>query len=237
MTGRITPRINGKQTIAYALCLIWAYLTGLFVLETMMAAPALLNIFIGLWWTVFIYFYVILTQDSKALFGRAAAAICINLIAGIHLCIALGVLSDVYLSLGQYYERHASVSKALRYYELGLKKKPKKQAASYLQYRAALLKHKIGEREKAENGFHPVTTKYTVNEQLVKQSNHFLYNDHDQKVTTKHENCNGRAGFRPRHSPPKAEEIRGGDGTPPYRSFHTKSNPRPGSLRPEEGQV
>jgi tetratricopeptide (TPR) repeat protein len=193
--GRFKPRITAGQIFLYGLGLIWAHYTWLFALEGAIAIPgfqagaatgggweALMlsfsssNFLIGFWWSVFLLFFIITPPGIFEKLARAVQVIGINLTAAITLSITFGYPADTFLALGQYFEREALTAKALWCYEHGLKKEPGDQIASYLQYQVALLYHKLGNRDKAKQGFRRVVAKYTWNEELVKKANHFLDN-------------------------------------------------------------
>jgi Peptidase_C39 like family len=193
--GRFRPHISAEQVILYAWSLVWAHLTWVAAVEVLIAipgfqagaatgagwqavmAPLILGSFlIGTWWPVFLLFFMISPPTRRARLARAGLVVGINIAAGATLSISLGHTSDVFLALGRHFERTASPSQALRSYELGLRKQPNEQVASYLQYRVALLSHKLGQPQKAERGFRRVVAKYTANEALVKNANQFLEN-------------------------------------------------------------
>ena len=195
LMGRFKPRITAGQMIFYGLALAWSYFTWLMAIESTIAIPGFQagaatgggweaiitpyysgNLLIGIWWSVFLLFFVISPSGISAKWARVLQVAGINLAAGITLSITFGYPADMYLSLGRYFERTALTEKALWYYERGLEKKPKAQVASYLQYRVALLNHRLGDREKAIHGFRRVVAKYTANKTLVKKANRFLDN-------------------------------------------------------------
>jgi hypothetical protein len=195
LMGRFKPRITAGQMIFYGLALVWTYFTWLMAIESTVAIPGFQagaateggweaiiapyysgNLLIGIWWSVFLLFFIISPSGISAKWARVLQVAGINLAAGITLSITFGYTADMYLSLGRYFERTALTEKALWYYEHGLKKKPKAQVASYLQYRVALLNHRLGDREKAIHGFRRVVAKYTANKILVKKANRFLDN-------------------------------------------------------------
>lgn len=191
--GRIKPRITPGQMIIYGLLLVLVYYIWLMALEVTIAIPGfqaraatgrgwgavitpifLGNILIGFWWPVFLLYFVVSTPGKLGKLGRVFQVIGISLAAGITFSISFGYCADIFLASGRYYEREALTEKALWCYEHGLKKEPKDRIASYLQYRVALLNHKLGNQDKAKHGFRRVVAKYTRNKELVKKSNRFL---------------------------------------------------------------
>jgi tetratricopeptide (TPR) repeat protein len=109
----------------------------------------------------------------------------VNLCAAVALAIMLGYPADLFLALGRHQERKAHISQALWCYQEGLTKAPSGQIASYLQYRAALIHHKLGHRDKARDGFRRVVTKYNQRQELAQQADRFLDN-------LQHAGTNGR---------------------------------------------
>lgn len=195
MIGRNHPRINPGQMITYGFALLWTYLTWLFLLEILIAIPGfqadaatgrglgammalntLINFLIGFWWVVFLLFYMMSPAGRLARLSRAVQVLGINLAVGLTLSISFGYSADAFLALGRHFERKACVATALRFYELGLKKEPEARIASYLQYRVALLNHRLRNGKKAKQGFKRVVSKYTGNPELVKKANRFLDN-------------------------------------------------------------
>jgi hypothetical protein len=193
--GRSKPQITPGQVIIYGLGLIWAYLTWSFALEIFIAIPGfqagaatgfgwqslisptlLGNLLVGIWWTVFLMFYIFSPTANLNKLGRAAQVVGINLAAGLTLSICFGYSSDMFLAMGRHLEREALTAKAMKCYELGLKKEPQPWIASYLQYRVALANHRLGNRDKAIHGFRRVVAKYTTNMELVTKANKFLDN-------------------------------------------------------------
>lgn len=191
--GRIKPRITTGQMIIYGLVLVVAYFTWLMALEITTSIPGfqagaatgkgwtslitpffLGNILIGFWWPVFLLFFIVSPPGKLGKMGRVAQVVGINLAAGITFSITFGYSADMFLASGRYFERGAFTGKALWCYEQGLRKEPEDWTASYLQYRAALLNHKLGNTNKAKRGFRRVVSKYTQNKELVKKANRFL---------------------------------------------------------------
>jgi hypothetical protein len=191
--GRFKPRITAAQLILYGLGLAWAHHTWLMAIEGAIAIPAfqagaatgagweviiapffLLGLFIGFWWSVFLLFFIISAPDKLGKLNRAVQVAGINVAVGITLSISFGYPAEMFLALGRHFERGAFTTKALYCYERGLTKEPKHKIASYLQYRVALLNHKLGNQDKAKQGFRRVVAKYTSKEELVRKANHFL---------------------------------------------------------------
>jgi len=193
--GRAKPGIRPGQIILYGFGLLWAYLTWLFALEIFIAIPGfqagaatgfgwealmspnlLGHLMVGFWWSVFLLFYMFTPQAASKRLGRAAQLLGINLAAGLTLSICFGYSADMFLAMGRHLEREAMTDKAVKFYEIGLKKEPQPQIASYLQYRVALASHRLGAREKAIRGFRKVVAKYTANTELVTKASRFLDN-------------------------------------------------------------
>ena len=193
LVGRFRPRISAGQIFLYGLGLIWAYITWSFALEIFIAIPGfqagaatglgwkslvsptlLANLLVGFWWAVFLMFYIFAPASGLKKLGRAAQITGINLTAGLTLAICFGYSADMFLAMGRHFEREALTDKAMMSYELGLKKEPEAKVASYLQYHVALANHRLGNRDKAMQGFRRVVAKYTANRALVTKSNKFL---------------------------------------------------------------
>ncbi len=191
--GRFYPRAGAGQLILCGLGLIWAHLTWLAAVEGMIAVPGFQagaatgqgwdsvmaplffgHFLVGTWWPIFLLFFMIAPEGRVARLKRAALVVGMNLAAGVVLTVSLGHTVNVFLALGRYLERRAYTAPALRCYELGLRKEPSEQVASYLQFQAALLSHKLGNREQAERGFGRVVAKYTADQELVKRADRFL---------------------------------------------------------------
>lgn len=193
--GRAKSGIAPGQIIFFGFGLVWAYLTWSFALEIFIAVPGfqagaatgsgwqslisptlLSHALVGFWWPVFLLFYMFTPRTGLKKFGRAAQLVGINLAAGLTLSICSGYSADMFLAMGRYLEREALTGKAMKFYEIGLKKQPQPWIASYLQYRVALANHRLGAREKAIHGFRKVVAKYTANNKLVTKANRFLDN-------------------------------------------------------------
>ncbi|MFH0926360.1 MAG: C39 family peptidase [bacterium] len=193
--GKFKPQLTIKQMVFYLLALLWAYFTWMVAQEIMIAIPGFQagaatnqgwralttplifsNLLIGFWWPVFLLYYIASGQSNFEKLKHLVQVIGINLLAGITLSITLGYPADAFLGLGRYFERTADPTKALWCYEHGLRKKPKDLVSSYLQFRVALLNHKLGNQTKAIQGFRRVVAKYTSNGELVRKANQFLDN-------------------------------------------------------------
>jgi len=191
--GRFRPGLTAAQAILYALFLVWAHHTWMLGMDTAISMPAFqahsatlggwrslvvplffLQLFIGCWWTVFLLFFTISPSRLSLKFLRAGFVLGMNLTAAITISIMFGYSADLLLGMGEHFERTGRTSLALWCYERGLDKEPKEQVASYLQYRAALSSHRLGQEEKARAGLNRVVAKFTGNEELVKKANRFL---------------------------------------------------------------
>jgi MFS family permease len=195
LLGRFRPRATGGQTVLFGLLLIWTHLGWVAAVEALVAIPifqagaatgrgwqavitplTLGHFLVGTWWAVLLLFFVIAPPGRAARLKRAGLVLGMNVAAAVTLVLSFGYVPEVFLAVGRSLERGAHVGAALRSYELGLDKQPEEQVASWLQYRVALLYHKRGEREKAEQGFRRVVAKYTANAELVKKASRFLDN-------------------------------------------------------------
>lgn len=193
LIGWLKPQTGPAKTIIYALAFIWVQLTWLAALQVAIAVPGfqagavtgqgweaailpftLGQFFIGLWWCMIVMSYLFKTQTVKTLLTRSAYVPVINAAAAVALAIVLGYPADMFLALGRQHERQANISNALWCYEKGLLKEPEPQIASYLQYRSALIHHKLGHQNFAKKGFRRVVTKYTADDRLVAKANRFL---------------------------------------------------------------
>jgi MFS family permease len=193
LLGRFRPRATGGQTLLFGLLLVWTHLGWVAAVEALVAipvfqagaatgagwqavtAPLMLGHFlVGVWWPVLLLFFVIAPPGRAARLKRAGLVLGMNLAAAVTLVLSFGYVPEAFLAVGRSLERGAHVGAALRSYELGLDKQPRELVASWLQYRVALLYHKRGEREKAEQGFRRVVAKYTANPELVKKASRFL---------------------------------------------------------------
>lgn len=193
--GRKGLKITPLRMISLSVMLILINLAWLLTLEIVISIPAFQagqssgvkwamfrfpffigNFLIGVWWVPFILTYIIKPVEIRRRIMRLAQMPLIHLSAGVALVIFLGYTNNIFHTAGQYFERRARMPAALWCYEQGLIRNPTAASASYLQYRVALLAHKIGDRERALQGFRMVVSKYTYDEELVKKSNRFLDN-------------------------------------------------------------
>jgi len=195
LIGRFKPNTTPSDMIMYALSFLWVYFTWLLALECSIAIPGFqagtsvierwealispilsITFFIGLWWSVFMVFFIISGECLKTRISRFFQAALINMASALTIAILFGYTADMFLAAGGYMERKAYVPQAMWCYEHGLKKEPKDTLASYLQYRVALLNHKLGQKDKARQGFNRLIAKYDTNKLLVKKANHFIEN-------------------------------------------------------------
>jgi len=195
LLGRFWPRATGEQVVLLGLALVWAHLGWVAAVEALVAipgfqagaatgagweavmAPLMLGHFlVGSWWPVFLLFFIIAPQGVAAKLKRAGLSLGMNLAAGLVLAVSFGHTGELFLAVGRSLERAAHTGPAVYAYEIGLEKHPSEQVASYLQYRAALLSHKLGDKGRAKRGFQRVVAKYTANPELVKKASRFLDN-------------------------------------------------------------
>lgn len=193
-------RLDSSEIIAsyfnnQGLSLVWIYLWWTFFLVISIVLPGFLTsqtnsyemitpftiftlgiLFIGCWWSAYLLFYIIRPASIKAQTIRLALAPAVCLSSATLFALACGYPSNWFHSAGKYYEKIGDVSTSLWCYEQSLIKKPSSIHASYLQYRIALLSHKMGESEKAIGGFRKVVSVYNHNQQLVTKANQFLDN-------------------------------------------------------------
>jgi hypothetical protein len=195
LLGWLRPRTGPVQMLGYALALIWAQLTWLAALQVTIGIPGfqagaathqgweavlvpftLGQLLVGIGWSLALLFYTIRPRVLSRQWRRAMWVPAINLGAAVALAIVMGYPADLFLALGRHQEREAHVSKALWCYQLGLSKSPAPRIASYLQYRAALIQHKLGHEDMARDGFRRVVTKYNRQYALAKKAARFLDN-------------------------------------------------------------
>lgn len=193
LLGRFRPGITAGQAFLYSIFLVWVHQSWMLCFDAVIAAPAFqahsatlngwqsfifpfvpLELFIGFWWTVFLLFFVISSPSLSGKLMRSGLVFAMNLAVAVTVSVSFGYVTDLLLDLGKHFERTAQTSKALWCYELSLKKEPKEQIGSYLQYRIALLNHSLGQEKEARQGFRRVVAKYNRNEYLVKKANQFL---------------------------------------------------------------
>lgn len=191
----VKRRVAPRQLIAYSLGLLWCAVTWNFMLEgaiaipvfqagaatgqgwdTVMMAFSQCQLLVGVWWTVWLLTFLMAPVGISPKLIRAIYVLGMNAVAAITLSILLGYPADLFLALGRNWERNALTQRALWCYERGLSREPQPAIASYLQYRVALLQHKLGNTSKAIQGFKRMVAKYNQNKELTKQANHFLDN-------------------------------------------------------------
>ncbi|MGA1841008.1 MAG: C39 family peptidase [bacterium] len=193
--GRFKPNITPSRGILYGFILLWAYFTWAMAIEGLIVFPSfqanaatgkgllssvtpliIAGFFIGCLWVNFLLYYIISAQRPWKKVHRVLQVMVINIMAAFTISILFGYTSDVFLASGQHFEREGLPQRALWFYELGLEKEATNQITSYLQYRAALLNHKLGNDIKAQRGFRGVVVKNNKNQYLVKKANRFLDN-------------------------------------------------------------
>ncbi|MBI9075414.1 MAG: hypothetical protein JEZ02_08400 [Desulfatibacillum sp.] len=191
--GRLRPGIRPWPFVVGCLAIVYAYLSWEMAAEITIALPGfqagavtgsgwedILNSMvlggfcIGILWAVFWAFHIMAPVPNYVKARRAIAVLGFNLAAAATLAITFGYAAETYLAAGLHMERRAYISNALWCYEHGLKKMPKENIASFLQYRAALIYHKLGREDLAEKGFERLVTKYNANSTLAEKSGKFL---------------------------------------------------------------
>jgi MFS family permease len=188
--GRFKPALPINRIIPFGFILIWTNLIWLLAAEALInipsfqAAPAtgvywpsmFIPMLIGCCWSVLLFFFIIQPEKHLLKVKRLLLIIGIHTATAFILSVTFGYQIDMLLAAGRLLERSAYTYKALWCYEQALAKRPDEKAASYLQYRAALLYHKLGREEQALRGFRRVVAKYTANPEWVKKSNRFFDN-------------------------------------------------------------
>jgi MFS family permease len=188
--GRFKPALSVTRLIFFGFILMWTNLTWLMAAEALLSIPAFqaasakgpgwtfffIPFLVGCWWSILLFFFVVEPETHGLKIKRLFLVIFINLATAFMLSVTFGHQTDMLLAVGRSLERSAYTPKALWCYEQALSKKPDEQIASYLQYRVALLDHKLGREEQALQGFRRVVAKYTGNQDLVKKSNRFFDN-------------------------------------------------------------
>lgn len=193
--GRLGLRIKPLQFICYAASLVWIVLLWFFILQLTIVLPGFLtvqidnselvspftlflfgNLLVGSWWSTSLLLYALrpLTAFGKAL--RLLQIPAISLSSAFIFSLVCGYSSNWFHSAGNYFEKEGSIATSLWCYERGMSKTPSGLHASYLQYRIALLAHKLGERDKAIDGFRKVVSMYDSRDDLVQNSTKFLDN-------------------------------------------------------------
>ncbi len=193
--GRLGLRIKPLQFFTYAIGLVWIVLLWFFILQLTIVLPGFLtvqidnselvspftlflfgNLLIGSWWSTSLLLYALrpLTASGKVL--RFLQIPAISLSSAFLFSLVCGYSSNWFHSAGNYFEKEGKIATSLWCYERGMSKKPSGLHASYLQYRIALLAHKLGKKEKAVVGFRKVVSMYNSRDDLVKNSTKFLDN-------------------------------------------------------------
>jgi hypothetical protein len=189
------PASSPAAILGFALALLWVQLTWLASLQIAIAVPGFQagaatglgwraimvpftvgQLIVGIGWSIALLLYVIQPPSLNAKCRHALGVPAIHLCAAVALAIVLGYPADGFLAMGRYQERRAHISSALWCYQRGLTKNPKPHIASYLQYRVALIHHKLGQPDKASSGFRRVVTKYNQRQELVHKAERFLDN-------------------------------------------------------------
>ncbi len=191
--GRLRPDIRPKAFVEGCFAIIFVYLTLVLAAEVTMALPGfqagavtgsgwrdilssmiLGGLFIGVVWSGLWAFHITNGENGRAKLRRSLAAAACNVAVALTIAVTFGYAAEAYLAAGLHWERRAEISKALWCYEHGLKKMPQDHIASFLQYRAALIYHKMGREDLAEKGFERLITKYNANDRLAEKSARFL---------------------------------------------------------------
>lgn len=189
---RAYPKINLKGILIAALLYLWAFFTQAFWLETVIPLPAFqvssatgqsLSGVMGIayaieylftsWWAAILLFYMLSPKSIAYRIKRMGYVFISNFSIAIMFALVLGYSSEAFLFLGKIYEKKARLEMSAECYERGMIKSPRKLTTSYLQYRTALLNHKLGNKENAKIGFERVVTKYNANSSLVKKASYF----------------------------------------------------------------
>jgi hypothetical protein len=195
LLGWLRPRTGPSQMLGYVVVLVWIQFSWLAALQITIALPGFQagaatgqgwsaimvpftigQLLVGIGWSIAILLYAIRPGSLKRKCGRALWVPAINVCAAVALAIVMGYPADMFLSMGRHQEREARIPQALWCYQQGLTKAPDPQVASYLQYRAALINHKLGHRGKARDGFRRVVTQYNQHQELAQKADRFLDN-------------------------------------------------------------
>lgn len=192
--GRLGLCIRPLQLLSHSLGLVWIILLLFLFLQLAIVLPGFLTaqidteqagpfalfaaglLGIGSWWSTSLLFY---TLQPAAISGRALRLLqMVGMVGSSALVFALfcGYPANWFHSTGKYLEKEGRIAASLWCYERGMSKKPSGLHAGYLQYRIALLAHKLGEEGKARAGFRQVVSMYNRNEDLVETASKFLDN-------------------------------------------------------------
>lgn len=193
--GKLGLQLRPLQLIGYSFCLIWIAGLWYLFLQLLIVLPGFLtsqmgnyaliqplvlfffgNILIGSLWSAYLLFF---TLRPASINGRCTALLTIPIISlssAFIFAMVCGYPSNWFHSAGKMFEKRGQIATSLWCYEKGMSKHPTGEHASYLQYRIALLSHKLGEREKATKGFQKVVSMFNRNDDLVAKSTEFLDN-------------------------------------------------------------
>jgi|GEM_PF-1069949 len=193
--GKLGVRIRPSQLIYYVIGLVWIVLLWFLGLQLTIVLPGFLtmqidnpesfsplslffigNLLVGSWWSTSLLLYALrpVTVFGKVLRFLQVPAIVLS--SAMIFSFVCGNSSNWFHSAGKYFEKEGRITTSLWCYERGMSKKPSGLHASYLQYRIALLAHKLGDREKARDGFRKVVSMYNYREDLVEKSTKLLDN-------------------------------------------------------------
>lgn len=97
------------------------------------------------------------------------------LVAGLaNLMLMLGYTARIQFVAGRQLEKSGRIEAALRWYGRSLTGRSTPLIESYLQHRIGLINYKLGRRDRAAASFRLVQTTRNANEELVRQSAHYL---------------------------------------------------------------
>lgn len=193
--GKLGLRLRPLQFITGSFGLIWIALLWFLFLQLLVILPGFLtnqlgydvmmqpyfffvigNFFIGSWWSAYLLLYALRPLSGGGRGFRFLQIPCISFSSALIFVLLCGYPSNWFYSLGMFFEKEGKVAQSLWCYEHGMSKKPSGIRASYLQYRIALMAHKLGDREKAMDGFRKVISMYNYSDRLVRKSSKFLNN-------------------------------------------------------------
>ncbi len=193
--GKLGLHIKPFQFFTYAVGLVWIVLLWFFILQLTIVLPGFLtvqidnselvtpftlflfgNLLVGSWWSTSLLLYALRPLSASGKTLRFLQIPAISLSSAFLFSLVCGYSSNWFHSAGNYFEKEGRIATSLWCYERGMSKKPSGLHASYLQYRIALLAHKLGEREKAVDGFRKVVSMYNSRGDLVQNSTKFLDN-------------------------------------------------------------
>jgi hypothetical protein len=192
--GRLGLNIRPLQLLSHSLGLVWVVLLLFLFLQLAIVLPGFLTaqidteqagpfalfgvglLCIGSWWSTSLLFY---TLQPATVPGRVMRLLQMPLIvcsSALIFALFCGYPANWFHSTGKYLEKEGRIAASLWCYERGMSKKPSGLHAGYLQYRIALLAHKLGEEDKARAGFRKVVSLYNQNENLTKSASKLLDN-------------------------------------------------------------